>query len=151
MAPTSLLLLSSLVQPAAAFAPQEGVYIGKEPTRILTTHAAHQHRLRKTEGWQAFTQGEGEGWMVRFDERTGTAHRAWGPGIDVGPLTDPETVETNVRDFMERNRLLIGVDNADLQLRNAGYMYQPANNDASPTSDQSLRTRLNNLFNFAKL
>ena len=122
MALTSLLLLSAFVQPVQAFAPQDGVYIGKEPTRILTTHAAHQHRLRKTEGWQSFVRGEGQGWMVRFDERTGTAQRTWGPGIDVGPLTNPETVEANLRDFMERNQLLIGVENSDLELRNAGYM-----------------------------
>ena len=122
MAPTSLLVLSTFVQPAQAFAPQDGLFIGKEPTRILTTTAAHQHRLRQTEGWQSFVNGEGEGWMVRFDERTGTAHRAWGPGIDIGELTDPAAVEAHVRDFMGRNRLLVGVDNKDLELRNAGYM-----------------------------
>jgi MYXO-CTERM domain-containing protein len=122
MVPNVLLALSVLVPQADAFAPSDEVHIGVEPTRVLRVHAAHQYRLRRAEAWQDFSQGEGQGWMVRFDERTGTAHRAWGPGIPMEDLSSEAGVEASLRAFMERNPLLIGVSQADLELSHMGHI-----------------------------
>ena len=122
MAPITLLALSIFVPQADAFAPSDSVHIGSEPTRIMGVHAAHQYRLRRGEAWQEFSRGEGQGWMVRFDERTGTAHRTWGPGIDIGDVSSESAVEAGLRAFMERNPMLIGVEQADLDLAQIGYI-----------------------------
>jgi len=122
MAPTILLTLSFFSPQVEAFAPSDSIHIGSEPTRILRTHQAHQYRLRKAESWQSFVRGEGKGWMARFDERTGTAHRAWGPGIALEDLSNERAVERSLRAVLERNPLLVGVDQEDLQLSHIGYI-----------------------------
>jgi len=122
MAPTILLTLSFFSPQAEAFAPSDSIHIGSEPTRILRTNQAHQFRLRKAEAWQSFTRNDGKGWMARFDERTGTAHRAWGPGIALDDLSSEQAVERSLRAILDRNRLLVGVDQADLQLSHIGYI-----------------------------
>jgi MYXO-CTERM domain-containing protein len=122
MTPTTLLALSLISPQTLAFAPSQDVHIGVEPTRLMPVHAAHQYRLRKGETWQAFLQGDGAGWQVRFDERTGTAHRAWGPGIPMEDLSSEQAVETSMRRFMDNNPALIGVPQSDLKTTHLGYI-----------------------------
>jgi MYXO-CTERM domain-containing protein len=117
-----LSLLSLLCPSASAFAPTDAVWIGEEPNRTFRTHAATQARLRHQPGWEAFLDGEGAGWQARFDERTGTAHRAWGAGLDLGPVDDPKSVEAGLRAFFARNPHLLAVPLSDLRLRNAAYV-----------------------------
>ena len=65
-----MLPLIALGLPALAFAPSESVHIGMEPVRVYKVHDDQQLRLRHGDAWQAFTGGEGAGWMARVDERT---------------------------------------------------------------------------------
>ena len=122
MTPITLLALSLFTPEADAFAPSSDVHIGTEPTRLQPIHAAHQYRLRKGEAWTSFIEGDGAGWSVRFDERTGTAHRAWGPGIPMEDLSSEVAVEASMRSFMENNPLLFGVAQKDLKLSHMGYI-----------------------------
>ncbi|MFT5685011.1 MAG: MYXO-CTERM domain-containing protein [Myxococcota bacterium] len=106
---------------ALAFAPDEGNFIGQEPVRVRRYHSERQHALRRSAGWVSFTEGEGAGWQARFDERTGTAHRAWGPSID---LNDPQTAEEAaeaVIALLSRYPELTGVDASDLVLGTSGF------------------------------
>jgi MYXO-CTERM domain-containing protein len=105
-----------LATPAFAFAPTDGA--GIEPDRLRTFHAPAQGRLRHQPAWVEFTQGEGAGWLARFDELTGLPHRAWGPGIPM-PGATAKDVERSLRAFFSRNADVIGVGTADLRLRRA--------------------------------
>ena len=113
----SLLLLAGLS--ALAFQPSVDRDPGVEPRRIYRFHVEQQAALRGGKGWQGFAAGEGAGWLARFDERTGTAHRAWGPGIDLGPVPDAAAVERAMMAFFARHPGLIGVSPSALRLGRA--------------------------------
>lgn len=114
-----LLGLSPLLHTASAFAPAPSL-TGQEPTRVLITQRDGQARLRRGPAWQSFVQGEGKGWQARFDEATGTAHRAWGAGIPIGPTQTAAQVEAGMRAFFLRNPALLGgVSPDDLHLGRA--------------------------------
>ncbi|MDG1478006.1 MAG: hypothetical protein P8R54_00375 [Myxococcota bacterium] len=116
-----MLIALLLGQHALAFAPDEHTFIGQEPVRVRRYHPERQHALRRSEGWVSFTEGEGAGWLARFDERTGTAHRAWGPSIELGdPQTTEEAAEA-VLALLERYPALVGVAVAELVLGDSGF------------------------------
>ena len=117
-------MLISLILGSSSFAltPDDNIHIGQEPVRILQFHTERQHTLRHSEGWQAFLSGEGDGWQARFDEHAGTIHRAWGPGIEMGPLATIQDAEEAIFRFIERNPgLLSDVEIGALQLGPSGY------------------------------
>ncbi len=110
-----------------AFAPSNGggdqIFVGEEPTRILTYHSDRQYEIRNhSEGWQSFIESEGQGWMARFDEHTLTPHRMWGAGIEIGPTSTEDEVIEGLRRFFARNADLIGVSNGDMPFVSAGYV-----------------------------
>ena len=110
-----------------AFAPSNNagdqIFVGEEPTRILTYHSQRQHEIRShSEGWRSFIEGEGQGWMARFDEHTMTPHRMWGAGIDIGPTATQSEVIEGLRRFFGRNSALFGVNNSDMPLVSSGYV-----------------------------
>ena len=106
---------------ALAFTPDESNFIGQEPVRVRRYHPGQQHQLRRSEGWLAFTGAEGAGWMARFDQRTGTAHRAWGPGIELGDFETVEEAGAAVVALLERYPDLIGVSTDELVLGSSGF------------------------------
>ena len=108
--------LIALGLPAFAINPTTEVYIGQEPVRERSIHIGPQMRLRGGADWLAFKDGEGAEWQARFDERTGTPHVAWGPGIDLGSLETEADVETAVWAFVSRNRGLMGIEPDGLRL-----------------------------------
>ncbi len=112
----------ALLASAAAFAPSDEVWIGREPTRIFRTHHRTQATLAHQPGWVEFTQGEGVGWQARFDERTGTPHRAWGPGIVLGSVKSESEVRTAMERFLLRNRAIVGVGRQELPFSRARYI-----------------------------
>ena len=116
---TALILLAL---PAFAFRPDPQITIGTEPSRVRLYHKDPQAALRHSAAWTDFVSGEGQGWTARFDERTGAPHRAWGPGIPLGPVGDQAAVEASLRGFFSRNAALIGVDPSTLRLERAGYV-----------------------------
>jgi len=114
----STLLLLSLGSPAHAFAPSDEVHIGIEPTRMHHVNVERQHRLKRSHPWQEWVQGEGAGWKVVFDERTGTPWSMWGGGIAV----DTDDVEGELRALFARHPGLTGVDDSELVLKSANYV-----------------------------
>ena len=118
-------LALALFAPALAFAPSQDVWLGVEPVRVTETHSWRQASLARGLPWLTFTAGEGAGWEARFDEDTGTAHRAWGPGIPMGSVSGAEDVEGAVRAFFERNPGLLGVPAEQLVLASANYSPRP--------------------------
>jgi len=78
--------------------------------------------LRRQQAWQDFREGVGQGWMARFDERTGRAHRAWGPGIELGPLKDIEDVQEALREVFAQHPGLLGTHLDSLTLGRSGYV-----------------------------
>ena len=119
---TLTLLALLLPSPAFGFAPSEQVFQGTEPVRLQRTTPAHQARLREGKAWQKFLHSEGVGWEARFDQATDRPHRAWGPGIDLGPTDSPEQVEAGIRAFLERHPDLAGVKDEDLVLTGVGFI-----------------------------
>lgn len=115
-------LVAAFTPSLFAFAPDGDVYIGVEPQRIHDLHAGAQRALARDPEWLAFTQGEGSGWMARFDERTGQPHRMWGPGIPMGALATASDAERAVRDVLTRWSGLVGAQGKDLPLRSANYV-----------------------------
>ena len=95
---------------AGAFQPTADKFIGVEPERIRRYHVAAQHRLRQQDAWQDFILGDGQGWQARFDERTGRPHRAWGPGIDLGPLNDLADVQAALQQVFAAHPALLGAE-----------------------------------------
>lgn len=115
-----LLALHLAITPAHAFAPADDVFQGSEPNRVFRTHEGYQNRLRHGAEWQSFVAGIGYGWNARLDERTGTAHRAWGPPIPLADVSSAAAVERSTRAFLASSGLL-GVDLSELKLRSANY------------------------------
>ena len=116
-----MLTLIALGLSAHAFAPDDTVYIGGEPARVYRYHDEVQRRLRHTDAWQRFIEDEGQGWMARFDERTGTPLRAWGPGIDLGSLPTEPVVENALRQFLSGMEDVAGVPVRSLRLGRAHH------------------------------
>lgn len=110
-----------VIQAAMAFAPSEDVFQGIEPHRVFQVHAYEQVRLQRSAAWSSFVAGEGSGWQVRFDEVTGTPHRAWGTGIDLGQLDDAADVEKAFGAFLLRHADLFGVEAGALKVRSVVY------------------------------
>ncbi|MFT4628183.1 MAG: hypothetical protein ACI8PZ_006878 [Myxococcota bacterium] len=103
-----LSLVALLAAPAQAFAPHDHVHQGIEPQRIHHVTPARQAELKRTDAWKAFVRAEGDGWDARFDEVTGTPLRLWGPGVDIGPLTEARDVERAVVHWLDRHAELLG-------------------------------------------
>ncbi len=116
-----LLGLVGLLSPSFAFAPSNDVWIGVEPSRVLYTHAAAQARLSRQAAWAEFLDGQGYGWVARFDEVTRTPHRAWGPGIPMADVHDKAGVERSLRGLFAAHPSLLGVEANELRLRSANY------------------------------
>ncbi len=112
----------ALVLNAQAFAPNDAVFVGTEPNRIFRVHRPEQARLRHQPGWEEFTLGEGRGWEARFDERTGTAHRAWGPPIALGRIVTSTDAKRSLEAFFARNQGLLGVQATSLRFASARYV-----------------------------
>lgn len=108
--------------PAMALQPHPSVFIGQEPVRTRRYHIEQQAHHRHADRWQNFAQGEGVDWKARFDERTGGAHRAWGPGIDLGQLGDLDQVETALRTFFANQPGLLGIELDQLVMGRSGYV-----------------------------
>ena len=112
----------ALALAAHGFAPSSDVWIGKEPVRLFRTHTPAQLRLRHQPAWVEFVAGQGRGWEARFDQRTGTPHRMWGPGLDLGPTADERQVRRALDRFFSANRSLLGVAPADLAFVSARHL-----------------------------
>lgn len=118
-----LFILLALCLPSAhAFAPTDETWIGIEPNRIYRYHDGTQTRLRHGKGWQAFTAGVGDGWLARFDEKTGTPVSAWGPPIAIGPARTAAEVERALLAFFREHGENLGIDPSALKLRKAGWL-----------------------------
>lgn len=111
-------LLLAALQDADAMRPPESTHLGIEPHRVHHYTQAGQAMLRTTGAWQDFSEGEGKGWQVRFDEATRTPARMWGPGIAVD-TTSAQSVSRDVLAFAQRHAGLLGVDGAQLEVRSA--------------------------------
>ncbi len=110
----SLLLAALLASSSAlAFAPGT-TYQGVEPQRIWRFDPLVQLDMAQEPTWLKFTGGEGQGWAARFDEKTGTAHRMWGPGIALNTTSD-DVLSKSVVDFVTRHGLS-GVTSGQLQV-----------------------------------
>ena len=117
------LLVSLLLGPSAlAFAPSEDVHAGMEPGRVVKFTPDAQLRMRSSSAWQSFLQGEGAGWLATWDEQQGTIHRAWGAGVDLGPVTSEAELEAAVLGFFDRNPGLAGVQTGELRMVSAGHV-----------------------------
>ncbi len=112
-------VLLSLLESATAFAPTATTLA--EPNRVRRYRAIAQTRLAHQPAWDEFLAGDGVGWQARFDEETGTAHRAWGPAIALPPIRDGASAERVLRAFFARNPGILGVDEAELRLANATW------------------------------
>ncbi|TNE90686.1 MAG: hypothetical protein EP330_07605 [Deltaproteobacteria bacterium] len=107
------------LSPAFAFTGDKVVGLGVEPGRVMTTSPEAQGALYASPAWKAFTAGEGQGWLARFDEATGTPHRMWGPGLPVD-ASSADRVTADIEDFLARNGDLHG--DAELVLKSANYV-----------------------------
>ena len=114
-----LLVLAGL--PAMAFQQTDAVHTGHEPVRIRRVHTERQHALRHAPAWQGFTETAGQGWQVVFDERTGTPHRAWGPGIALGGIHDGDQAAAAVQRLLAEHPDLAGIPARSLRLGHAAY------------------------------
>ncbi len=120
---TLLIALSLFVSSnAAAFQPSDSVYIGIEPQRVLRTDVHTQASLQQQRDWARFTRGEGQGWMARFDQATGTPHRMWGPGIDLGPTDTADQVDAALSAFIDRNHELMGAHPRELRIASTNFV-----------------------------
>lgn len=95
-------------------------HAGIEPTSPWRYHARAQAQLAHRPGWSEFRLADGEGWFARFDEHSGLVHRAWGPGIPLGELSDEAATEAAFRRFVDAHPALFGVGSAQLRLRSIG-------------------------------
>lgn len=111
----------SIVLTAHAFAPSTETWIGSEPVRLYHTDTRRQLELARQPAWVEFTQGIGAGWTARFDQRTGTPRRMWGPGIDVGPVASAPEAERAVRAVLADAPGLAGVLPGELRFRRASH------------------------------
>ncbi|MEZ4320948.1 MAG: hypothetical protein R3F61_25950 [Myxococcota bacterium] len=92
---------------------------GHEPVRVRTTTGQGQAAFQRTPAWRGFLEEAGD-WHVRADERTGTPHRMWGEGVDLGALATEADVELALRDLIDRHPELFGA-RGDLPLRSVAY------------------------------
>ena len=117
-------LLCSLVLwiPTAALAvqPPEGAPSGAEPVRIRHVDAARQAALSARPVWHDFLASEGAGWEARWDEATGTPHRMWGPGLDLGPIASDAALTAASLDFAARHPELLGLTRGEVVVRALG-------------------------------
>ena len=111
-----------ILMPAIGFRPDSANFIGSEPDRILRVHKEQQSRIRSGSRWQRFVRKHGQDWQARFDERTGGVVRAWGPGIELGPIPDLAAVEQAVRKFFSAHEQLLGVPISALKMGRSGYV-----------------------------
>lgn len=118
----SLLTLLAFSTDAFAFAPTEEVYVGIEPSRMVKAHPARQHAMKQNLAWKRFVQGEGADWMVVFDEKAESVHKAWGPGIPLDGVNSELQVEQSLLALFDRNPALVSVSTGQLQLRSIGYV-----------------------------
>jgi len=117
-----LLTLMLQTAPTLALVPQNDVELGAAPIRMAHTHIERQHTLRQGQAWQSFVQGEGQGWQATFDEWTGTPRRAWGPGLDIGPVDTEEQVIAGLMELVSSNGALFQVTAEQLNLRDIAYI-----------------------------
>lgn len=115
-------ILALTFSPAWAFGPTDDTWIGIEPNRVHQYHEGLQTRLRHGKGWQSFTAGVGEGWLARFDEKTGTALSAWGPPIPIGDTSSAAAVERGLLRFFQEHGEALGIDASQVKLRKAGWI-----------------------------
>ena len=111
-----------IVLPAIAFQPDPTTHIGSEPSRLFRFHKEQQWKHMHSPRWQRFVGSDGEGWKARFDERTGGAIRAWGPGIELKDLSNLRGVEASIRTFFSAHPELLGVPLDTLRLGRSGYV-----------------------------
>lgn len=104
-----------------AFQPSDHVYIGQEPSTIRRTHAERQRTLRHGEAWQSFKKGAGQGWQAVFDEDSGTAHRAWGPGIPLDDASTGEGTADSVMEILSNHPELVGIPLDHLRLGHSSH------------------------------
>lgn len=139
----SSILAATLVAllPATAFAvrPPETTHLGAEPTRMMAPDPVAQAYWSRGAAWTAFTAAEGDGWQARFDPIFGTAHRMWGPGLDLGALTSEADVYAAVTAFALDHAALLGVTDAALAPK---AIYHDAARDAWLVDLDTLRDGL---------
>lgn len=112
---------------AHAFRPQEGLRAGAEPVRVREVHPSMQDYLSRThEGWSAFLSTAGEGWEVVFDEASGTPHRMWGPGLELGRIETDTDVKQAVSSLVEGYPDLFGVEGDQWRFRSVASMEEGA-------------------------
>lgn len=121
---TSLTVVLCALTASSAWAvqPPEGVRPGAEPTRVRTYDEATQDYFARRAAWTTFTDGEGAGWEARFDQVTGTPHRMWGRGIDLGPLKTGTDVSKAVLAFARRHAELLGIGKGQLVVAHATHV-----------------------------
>ena len=115
-------LVAALIGTAHALVPDGHNVTQAEPNRIRVTHPQAQNLLRRQDAWRAFTEGDGAGWMARFDEATGTPHRAWGPGIPLRDVSTRAALDASIREIFVANAAMLGVPLDTLRLRTAAYI-----------------------------
>ena len=108
--------------PAMAFRPDPTTHIGSQPSRLLRFHKEQQWKHMHSLHWQRFVESDGHGWKARFDERTGGAIRAWGPGIELKDISTLQAVEASIRTFFAAHPKLLGVPLDALVLGRSGYL-----------------------------
>lgn len=119
---STVLVLALLTGVDAVAATQpEGIPMGAEPQRVRQPDAATQAYWSTQPGWTSFLDAEGEGWSARFDERTGTPVRMWGPGLDLGSVADAGSASAAVVAFAETHADLLGLTDGELSVRSASY------------------------------
>lgn len=110
-----------LATSASAVTTPDDTFVGMEPSRTMVTTPTSQAWWSQADSWQAFTEGVGDGWAARFDPATGTPHRMWGAGIDLGDVSSEDAVAQSVLQFVEDHRTLFGVETADIALKSVNY------------------------------
>ena len=115
-------LIALVASSAGAVTAPDDVYVGIEPQRVLTYDTHTQRQLANHASWRAFLEAEGDGWRAVFDEGTGSPHRMWGPGIDIGPVDTADQVTAGMLDFIERNAHTLGVTDTELAVRSVSYV-----------------------------
>lgn len=118
----SLCALFSLDAHGMAPTPDQG----NPPVRNRVTTGQGQAAFLRSAPWKRFIESAGV-WQAQFDERTGTPHRMWGPGIDLGPVPDASAVQAALIGWMQRHTELLGVDSTHpIALRSANH-HAPSN------------------------
>ncbi|HIA00906.1 MAG TPA: hypothetical protein EYN66_03210, partial [Myxococcales bacterium] len=106
---------------AYAFSPPEQHQSMGQTQRMLTYSIDAQARLLKQAEFLRFQREEGEEWSAVFDELTGTPHRMWGKGIDIGPTQTASQVGAGVLDLVDRHAALLGVADSEVAISSVNY------------------------------